>query len=75
MTEIETCHRDADLLERVYREYLDLPGLQLTLAQAARLCDTDRETCAQALESLVDAGFLRHFADAYVRADSGRLCA
>ena len=75
MNDSEICTCDVALLERVYREYLELPGLQLTLAQAARLCDTNRETCADALKALVDAGFLRRVEDVYARADSGRLCA
>ena len=75
MTDSESCNCDVGLWERVYREYLELPGLQLTLAQAARLCDASRETCAQVLESLVDAGFLRRVEDVYARADSARLCA
>ena len=75
MNDSEIGNRDVALLERVYREYLELPGLQLTLAQAARLCDADRESCQQVLEALVDAGFLRRFENVYARVDSGRLCA
>ena len=60
------------LANLVYREYLEMPGLRLTLAQAARLWNSDRDTCAQALETLVDASFLRCAAGNYVRADSGR---
>ena len=68
-------NREVDLLARVYGEYLEMPGLQLTLAQAARLWNSDRDTCALALETLVDASFLRCMSGRYVRADCGRICA
>ena len=68
-------HVGVDLLVRVYSEYCEMPGLQLTLAQAARLWNLDRAQAAQILETLVDARFLRRVRDAYVRADSWRACA
>ena len=68
-------NREVDLLARVYSEYLEMPGLQLTLAQATRLWNSDRDTCALALETLVDASFLRWVDGHYVRADCGRICA
>ena len=69
--------RELVLLEQVYDEYLALPGLQLTLTQAVRLWNSDRDACAQALETLVDASFLRCVDGIYVRADSDvdRMCA
>ena len=66
---------DAKLLARVHCEYADMPGLQLTLAQGARLWNIDRDTCAQVLETLVEASYLRKIDGCYVRADCGRLCA
>jgi hypothetical protein len=66
---------DLHLLARVYGEYIEMPGLQLTLAQASRLWNTKLSTSAQVLDRLVDASFLRRSGDRYVRADSGRLCA
>lgn len=66
---------DNDLLARVYGEYIEMPGLQLTLAQASRLWNTKLATSASVLERLVSASFLRRAGDRYVRADSGRLCA
>ena len=68
-------HVDVDLLICVYGEYMEMPGLQLTLAQAARLWNVDRTQAAETLESLVEAAFLRRVGDAYVRADSYRACA
>jgi len=66
---------DINLLARVYAEYLEMPGLQLTLAQASRLWNMQLTTSAHLLDQLVDASFLRRSGDRYVRADSGRLCA
>ena len=68
-------HVDVDLLVRVYGEYCEMPGLQLTLPQAARLWNVDRARAAEILETLVDADFLRRVNDAYVRAGSCRFCA
>ena len=47
-----------DALRRVKGEYLDMPGLRLTLAQAQRLWGLDRESCSALLGALVDAKFL-----------------
>jgi hypothetical protein len=66
---------DINLLARVYGEYIEMPGLQLTLAQASRLWNMKPTTSAHLLDRLVDASFLRRSGDRYVRADSGRLCA
>jgi hypothetical protein len=46
------------LLTRVKGEYLEMPGLQLTLPQAARFWGLDSRTSEWVLEHLVDAGFL-----------------
>ena len=73
MPVVEECPPiDVDLLARVYGEYCEMPGLQLTLAQAARLWNLERAQAAQILEALVDATFLRRVRDVYVRADSWR---
>ncbi len=59
------------LLQRVRGEHLEMPGLRLTLAQAARLWDLDRATCQLLMHALTHARFLARTADdAYVRADS-----
>ena len=54
---------------------VSLPGLQLTLAQASRLFDTDPRTVEAALNRLVASSFLRQTGAFYVRADIGRRCA
>jgi hypothetical protein len=66
---------DHNLLARVYGEYIEMPGLQLTVAQAARLWSVQLNTSARVLNRLVETAFLRRSGDRYVRADFGRLCA
>jgi hypothetical protein len=66
---------DADLLQRVYGEYIEMPGLQLTVAQASRLWNVERESAARTLDLLVKTSFLRRRDECYVRADCGRICA
>jgi lipid-binding SYLF domain-containing protein len=48
----------ATLLNRVRSEFLEMPGLNLTPAQAARLWALDQATSDWILGELVDAGFL-----------------
>jgi hypothetical protein len=45
-------------LDRVRAEYLEMPGLRLTLAQAARFWSLNPGTCARVLDALVTARFL-----------------
>ena len=66
---------DASLLIRVYGEYVEMPGLQLTIAQASRLWNVNLSLSEHVLDRLVDAAFLRRSGSCYVRADSGRVCA
>jgi hypothetical protein len=66
---------DVNLLARICGEYTEMPGLQLTLAQASRLWNLQPSASSHALERLVAVSFLRRSGDRYVRADSGRLCA
>lgn len=61
-----------NLLQRARGEYLEMPGLSLTLAQAQRLWSLDRLTCTKVLGGLVRAGFLRQRRDgSFIRRDSG----
>ena len=46
------------MLTRIRAEYLEMPGLRLTLAQAQRLCGVDQALCQTVLGALVDAKFL-----------------
>lgn len=58
------------LLYRIRGEFLEMPGLRLTIEQASRLWHLDAAICASALMRLVADHFLtrtRH--GAYVRLD------
>ena len=46
------------LINRIRGEFLEMPGLRLTLAQAQRLCGVERALCQRVLGTLVEAGFL-----------------
>jgi hypothetical protein len=57
------------ILLLVESEYLEMPGLTLTEAQARRLWNLDGATCRLVLSTLVDRGFLKLLSrGAYVRA-------
>jgi hypothetical protein len=49
---------DEGILRRICGEFMEMPGLQLTRAQAQRLLGLDEATCSEMLEFLVDARFL-----------------
>ncbi len=49
-------------------EYLEMPGLRLTVAQASRLLALDADKTQPLLEALVDTGFLRRTPTGFVRA-------
>jgi hypothetical protein len=59
---VESNHRPndalADAVDRVQREFLEMPGLRLTHAQAARLCALPPETCEAAFACLMEMRFL-----------------
>ena len=46
------------LMTRVRGEYREMPGMQLTVAQAARLWQIDPSACEAVLNLLVNDGFL-----------------
>ena len=64
MTNRQDLQSDADaprldsVVARVRGEYSEMPGLQLTCAQACRLWHMHVSTCEQLLEQLVQEGFL-----------------
>ena len=59
-----------DVLQRVQGEYIEMPGLRLTTAQAQRLWGLDRAVCDALLGALVEAKFLFRTRDgAFVRSD------
>ncbi|HXH05693.1 MAG TPA: hypothetical protein VNI83_03785 [Vicinamibacterales bacterium] len=62
--------RTEEVLRRIQGEFLEMPGLRLTLAQAQRLWNLDRDVCETLLATLVDAGFLVRTDDgAYLRSE------
>jgi hypothetical protein len=60
------------LRTRVSGEFREMPGLKVTLAQAARLFSLDPAHCERILGSLVDGGVLTTDGRAFARADIGR---
>lgn len=66
-----TARREPDLHElarRVRSEYLEMPGLRLTEAQARRIWGLDERRCHEVLQSLVEMHFLRRTPDgAFIR--------
>jgi hypothetical protein len=59
-----------DALQRVQGEYMEMPGLRLTIAQAQRLWGLDRAVCDALLGALVETKFLFRTRDgAFIRSD------
>ena len=50
--------RHEPLLRRIRSEFVEMPGLHLTLPQAQRLWGLDERTCREVLTALVDMRFL-----------------
>jgi hypothetical protein len=44
--------------DRLKGEFLEMPGLRLTLRQASRFCALEESTCKALLDALVEAKFL-----------------
>jgi hypothetical protein len=66
--ETEITGRAHQLLARIRGEYLEMPGMRLTPAQARRLWGLDTLECEHLLDSLVLSRFLKRTADgAYQR--------
>lgn len=60
------------MLRRICGEYMEMPGLRLTRAQARRLWGLDEQTCGELLESLTEGGFLYRGSDGtYARRSEG----
>ena len=47
------------LVDRIRAEFIEMPGLQLTVAQAARLFGTELSLCRDAIDTLIASAFLR----------------
>lgn len=50
---------DAEIARRVAAEYQEMPGLSLTMSQAARLMGLPLDVCGSVVEALVLHGVLR----------------
>ena len=48
---------------RIQMEFLEMPGLKLSVEQIARLCGLSRDLAEAALETLAMRGFLRRAND------------
>jgi len=60
------------LLARIRSEFMEMPGLHLTLSQARRLWHLDEHACQRALEELVRSHFLVKRANgSFTRASDG----
>jgi hypothetical protein len=53
----------AQLLHRIKAEYMEMPGLRLTAAQAGRLWGLDSAACRELLERLIAERFLQRRPD------------
>jgi hypothetical protein len=63
-----TCYEIGELLTRIQAEFLEVPGLRLTLEEAARRFQVDRTTCEATLAALVNGHVLvRDASDSYRR--------
>jgi hypothetical protein len=51
--------KSAALIDRIRGEFNEMPGLQLTLAQAARLWGMEVAACRSVVDTLVETSFLR----------------
>jgi hypothetical protein len=64
-----------DLLNRAKQEYVEMPGLVLTIRQASRLWNLDAGVCHTLLTTLLREEFLSQTRDgAYLRRGSGNSC-
>ena len=60
------------LLSRIRGEYLEMPGLRLTVPQVQRLCGGEGPSCQAVLDLLVEEGFLCRKPDgSYARLTDG----
>jgi hypothetical protein len=59
-------------LQRLQGEFLEMPGLRLTIQQAERLCGIESTMCKAILDALVDVKFLHVRPDgSYIRVTEG----
>jgi hypothetical protein len=69
MTDNQIADAFGDALRRAQAEFLEMPGLKLTVAQASRLWHFDSALCSAVLTTLVEQRFLVQIRnESYVRA-------
>jgi hypothetical protein len=69
MNHVDVLPSFEETIRRARAEYLEMPGLQLTIAQAARLWQLDLAASEGVLSTLVECKFLiRTRSNAYARA-------
>ena len=72
MSESPTIVTRTQLLRRIKAEYMEMPGLRLTAAQAGRLWGLDRPSCLELLDRLIGEHFLQRRPDGtYSRVTDG----
>jgi hypothetical protein len=49
----------ANVVDRVRADFMEMPGLELTLPQAVRLWTIGMDDCRFVIDTLVDVGFLK----------------
>lgn len=59
------------VVERVQSEFLEMPGLQLTIPQAARLWGLEISACEQVVDVLIQSAFLRRTGSGAVTRSGG----
>jgi hypothetical protein len=65
-------HPDTALHARIRGEYHEMPGLRLTVAQAARLFNLEMAQCARVLDTLVTSGALWTNGREFLGSNAGR---
>ena len=61
-----------NVLERVRAEFVEMPGMRLTVQQVQRLCGIEATLCTTVLAALVDSRFLYIAPDGrYARSSDG----
>jgi DNA-binding IclR family transcriptional regulator len=63
MSESISVGTSTQLLRRIKAEYIEMPGLRLTVAQAGRLWGLDGSSCRDLLERLITERFLQRRPD------------
>jgi hypothetical protein len=68
-------HADPTIIARICAEYYEMPGMRLTVSQAARLFNLEPSHCARVLDALVKNGSLWTNGREFVGPNVGRRCA